>query len=163
MTPKSRRDDGRLKIAIQKSGRLSEKSFALLEKAGISLLKSKDQLLCRARNFPLDIFLVRDDDIPAFLVNDVCQLGILGQNTMLETKLLDPQTFGGLEQVIELGFGRCRLSIATPNDMSYDGVESLAGKTIATSYRGLLADYLARQGVAADIWNCAFRPVRNPY
>ena len=151
MTPRSRRDDGRLKIAIQKSGRLSEKSFALLEKAGINLQKSKDQLLCRARNFPLDIFLVRDDDIPAFLVNDVCQLGILGQNTMLETKLLDPQTFGGLEQVIELGFGRCRLSIATPNDMAYDGVGSLAGKTIATSYRGLLADYLAGQGVDAEI------------
>lgn len=151
MTPRSRRDDGRLKIAIQKSGRLSEKSFALLEKAGINLQKSKDQLLCRARNFPLDIFLVRDDDIPAFLVNDVCQLGILGQNTMLETKLLDPQTFGGLEQVIELGFGRCRLSIATPNDMAYDGVGSLAGKTIATSYRGILADYLANEGVTADI------------
>lgn len=151
MTPRSRRDDGRLKIAIQKSGRLSEKSFALLERAGISLQKSKDQLLCRSRNFPLDIFLVRDDDIPAFLVNDVCQLGILGQNTMLETTLLDPQTFGGLEQVIELGFGRCRLSIATPNDMEYDGVGSLAGKTIATSYRGLLADYLAGQGVEAEI------------
>ena len=151
MTQRSRRDDGRLKIAIQKSGRLSEKSFALLEKAGISLQKSKDQLLCRARNFPLDIFLVRDDDIPAFLVNDVCQLGILGQNTMLETKLLDPQTFGGLEQVTELGFGRCRLSIATPNDMPYDGVSSLAGKTIATSYRGLLSDYLAAQGVKAEI------------
>jgi len=151
MTQRSRRDDGRLKIAIQKSGRLSEKSFALLEKAGISLQKSKDQLLCRARNFPLDIFLVRDDDIPAFLVNDVCQLGILGQNTMLETKLLDPQTFGGLEQVVELGFGRCRLSIATPNDMEYDGVNSLAGKTIATSYRGLLTDYLAAQAVEADI------------
>ena len=151
MTSRSRRDDGRLKIAIQKSGRLSEKSFALLEKAGINLQKSKDQLLCRARNFPLDIFLVRDDDIPAFLVNDVCQLGILGQNTMLETKLLDPQTFGGLEQVIELGFGRCRLSLATPNDMPYDGVGSLAGKTIATSYRGLLADYLAGQNVEADI------------
>ena len=151
MTQRSRRDDGRLKIAIQKSGRLSEKSFALLEKAGISLQKSKDQLLCRARNFPLDIFLVRDDDIPAFLVNDVCQLGILGQNTMLETKLLDPQTFGGLEQVTELGFGRCRLSIATPNDMPYDGVSSLAGKTIATSYRGLLTDYLAAQGVKAEI------------
>ena len=151
MTQRSRRDDGRLKIAIQKSGRLSEKSFALLEKAGISLQKSKDQLLCRARNFPLDIFLVRDDDIPAFLVNDVCQLGILGQNTMLETKLLDPQTFGGLEQVTELGFGRCRLSIATPNDMPYDGVSSLAGKTIATSYRGLLTDYFAAQGVKAEI------------
>ena len=151
MTPGSRRDDGRLKIAIQKSGRLSEKSFALLERAGINLQKSKDQLLCRSRNFPLDIFLVRDDDIPAFLVNDVCQLGILGQNTMLETKLLDPQTFGGLEQVIELGFGRCRLSIATPNDMEYDGVGSLAGKTIATSCRGILADYLAGQGVEAEI------------
>ena len=151
MTQRSRRDDGRLKIAIQKSGRLSEKSFALLEKAGISLQKSKDQLLCRARNFPLDIFLVRDDDIPAFLVNDVCQLGILGQKTLLEKRLLDPQTFGGLEQVTELGFGRCRLSIATPNDMPYDGVSSLAGKTIATSYRGLLTDYLAAQGVKAEI------------
>ena len=151
MTSKSHRNDGRLKIAIQKSGRLSEKSFALLEKAGISLQKSKDQLLCRARNFPLDIFLVRDDDIPAFLVNQVCQLGIIGQNTLLETQLLEAETYGGLSQVIELGFGRCRLSIAVPNDMPYDGLESLAGRTIATSYRGLLTDFLAARGVAANI------------
>lgn len=150
-TARSRQDDGRLKIAIQKSGRLSEKSFAILEKAGISLLKSKDQLLCQARNFPLDIFLVRDDDIPAFLVKDVCQLGIIGQNSLLETQSLDPDQFGGLEQVIELGFGRCRLSLATPNGMPYDDVSSLAGKTIATSYRGLLASFLAEQGVKADI------------
>lgn len=150
-TTRSRQDDGRLKIAIQKSGRLSEKSFAILEKAGISLLKSKDQLLCQARNFPLDIFLVRDDDIPAFLVKDVCQLGIIGQNSLLETQSLDPDQFGGLEQVIELGFGRCRLSLATPNGMPYDDVSSLAGKTIATSYRGLLASFLAEQGVKADI------------
>ena len=88
MTSKSGTDDGRLKIAIQKSGRLSEKSFTILEKAGISLQKSKDQLLCQARNFPLDIFLVRDDDIPAFLVNNVCQLGIIGQNSLLEACLL---------------------------------------------------------------------------
>ena len=151
MTSKSHRNDGRLKIAIQKSGRLSEKSFALLEKAGISLQKSKDQLLCRARNFPLDIFLVRDDDIPAFLVNQVCQLGIIGQNTLLEKQLLEAETYGGLSQVIELGFGRCRLSIAVPNDMPYDGLESLAGRTIATSYRGLLTDFLAARGVAANI------------
>lgn len=150
-TTRSRQDDGRLKIAIQKSGRLSEKSFVILEKAGISLLKSKDQLLCQARNFPLDIFLVRDDDIPAFLVKDVCQLGIIGQNSLLETQSLDPDQFGGLEQVIELGFGRCRLSLATPNGMPYDDVSSLAGKTIATSYRGLLASFLAEQGVKADI------------
>ena len=151
MTAKSHRNDGRLKIAIQKSGRLSEKSFALLERAGISLQKSKDQLLCRARNFPLDIFLVRDDDIPAFLVNQVCQLGIIGQNTLLETQMLEAETYGGLEQVIELGFGRCRLSIAVPNDMPYDGLESLAGRTIATSYRGLLAAFLTDRGVEANI------------
>ena len=151
MTAKSHRNDGRLKIAIQKSGRLSEKSFALLEKAGISLQKSKDQLLCQARNFPLDIFLVRDDDIPAFLTNQVCQLGIIGQNTLLETQLLEVETYGGLSQVIELGFGRCRLSIAVPNDMPYDGLESLAGRTIATSYRALLAAFLAERGVEANI------------
>lgn len=151
MTTKSSRDDGRLKIAIQKSGRLSEKSFALLEKAGISLQKSKDQLLCRARNFPLDIFLVRDDDIPAFLVNDVCQLGILGQNTLIETQLLEPAEFGGLQQVVELGFGRCRLSVATPADMPYAGVASLSGLTVATSYRGILAKFLAEKGVDANI------------
>ena len=151
MTAKSHRNDGRLKIAIQKSGRLSEKSFALLEKAGISLQKSKDQLLCRARNFPLDIFLVRDDDIPAFLVNDVCQLGIIGQNSLLETQRLEPDIYGGLSEVVKLGFGRCRLSIAAPNDMAYDGVRSLSGRTIATSYRGLLAEFLAQKGVAAEI------------
>ena len=151
MTAKSTRNDGRLKIAIQKSGRLSEKSFALLEKAGISLQKSKDQLLCRARNFPLDIFLVRDDDIPAFLVNDVCQLGIIGQNSLLETQRLEPEIYGGLDEVVRLGFGRCRLSIAVPNDMVYEGVQNLAGRTIATSYRGLLAEFLAANGVAADI------------
>ena len=151
MTAKSHRNDGRLKIAIQKSGRLSEKSFALLEKAGISLQKSKDQLLCRARNFPLDIFLVRDDDIPAFLVNDVCQLGIIGQNSLLEAQRLEAYEYGGLREVVKLGFGRCRLSIAVPNDMAYEGVQSLAGKTIATSYRGLLGAFLAEQGVAADI------------
>jgi ATP phosphoribosyltransferase len=151
MTAKSHRNDGRLKIAIQKSGRLSEKSFALLEKAGISLQKSKDQLLCRARNFPLDIFLVRDDDIPAFLTNQVCQLGIIGQNTLLETQLVEAETYAGLSQVIELGFGRCRLSIAVPNDMAYNGLDSLAGRTIATSYRGLLAAFLAERGVEANI------------
>jgi ATP phosphoribosyltransferase len=151
MTAKSHRNDGRLKIAIQKSGRLSEKSFVLLEKAGISLQKSKDQLLCRARNFPLDIFLVRDDDIPAFLTNQVCQLGIIGQNTLLETQKLEAETYDGLSQVIELGFGRCRLSIAVPDDMPYTGLESLAGRTIATSYRGLLAAFLAGRGVAANI------------
>ena len=164
ITTESRSDDGRLKIAIQKSGRLSEKSFAILEKAGISLLKSKDQLLCQARNFPLDIFLVRDDDIPAFLVKDVCQLGIIGQNSLLETQSLDPANFGGLQQVIELGFGRCRLSLAIPNGMAYQGVSSLAGKTIATSYRGLLSAFLAKTGWRRILspWKALSRSPRAP-
>ena len=151
MLSKSSREDGRLKIAIQKNGRLSEKSFALLEKAGISLQKSKDQLLCRAQNFPLDIFLVRDDDIPAFLEKEVCQLGILGQNTLLETLALDHDQFSGLQEVMPLGFGRCRLSVAVPNDMPYAGIEALEGLTIATSYRGLLSAFLAEKGVKAQI------------
>ena len=151
MLSKSSREDGRLKIAIQKNGRLSEKSFALLEKAGISLQKSKDQLLCRAQNFPLDIFLVRDDDIPAFLQKEVCQLGILGQNTLLETLALDHDQFSGLQEVMPLGFGRCRLSVAVPNDMPYAGIEALEGLTIATSYRGLLSAFLAEKGVKAQI------------
>ncbi|MEK9911924.1 MAG: ATP phosphoribosyltransferase [Candidatus Puniceispirillum sp.] len=143
--------DGRLKIAIQKSGRLSEQSINLLEKAGISLLKSRDQLLCRAHNFPLDVFLVRDDDIPAFLTTNVCQVGIIGQNTLLEKQALFPEKYASLKQVQNLGFGRCRLSIATPTGFGYGSVEALAGKTIATSYRGLLAKFLAEKNVDADI------------
>ena len=88
---------------------------------------------------------MRDDDIPAFLVNNVCQLGIIGQNSLLEAQSLEPDVFGGLEQVINLGFGRCRLSLATPNGMPYEDVSSLAGKTVATSYRGLLTDFLAEK------------------
>lgn len=143
--------DGRLKIAIQKSGRLSELSMALLEKAGISLLKSRDQLLCRARNFPLDVFLVRDDDIPAFLATDVCQIGILGQNALYEKQALDGASYNGLTEALALGYGRCRLSIAVPAGMEYDGVGALAGLSIATSYKGLLAKYLADNKVDANI------------
>lgn len=143
--------DGRLKIALQKSGRLSEMSVGLLEKAGISLTKSRDQLLCRAHNFPLDVFLVRDDDIPAFLATNVCQVGILGQNALLEKQALFAEKYAALEEVMALGFGRCRLSIAAPTSFEYRSVDSLNGKTIATSYRGLLEAYLRDKGVEADI------------
>jgi ATP phosphoribosyltransferase len=136
-------EEKRLKIAIQKSGRLADMSIQLLEKCGISLAKSRDQLLCRAQNFPLDIFLVRDDDIPAFLATDVCQLGILGQNGLLEKQALGNGKFAGLRQLLPLGYGRCRLSIAVPHDFDYQSIDSLNGKVIATSYKGLLAQYLA--------------------
>ena len=93
-------DNGRLKIAIQKSGRLADKSMQLLEKCGISLSNSRDQLLCMANNFPLDVFLVRDDDIPAFLATNVCQLGILGQNALLEQQANHNGKYAGLEEVM---------------------------------------------------------------
>ena len=144
-------EEKRLKIAIQKSGRLSDMSLKLLDKCGISLAKSRDQLLCRAQNFPLDIFLVRDDDIPAFLSTDVCQLGMLGQNTLLEKQALGNGKFIGLTQLLPLGFGKCRLSIAVPHDFLYDSVASLSGKVIASSYKGLLGQYLATQNIKADI------------
>ena len=145
------KDEKRLKIAIQKSGRLADKSLQLLEKCGIKLAKSRDQLLCRAQNFPLDIFLVRDDDIPAFLATDVCQLGILGQNALLEKQALGNGKFATLTQLISLGFGKCRLSIAVPHDFTYDALSSLNGKVIATSYKGLLGLYLATHNIRADI------------
>ena len=144
-------EEKRLKIAIQKSGRLADMSLQLLEKCGILLAKSRDQLLCRAQNFPLDIFLVRDDDIPAFLSTDVCQLGILGQNALLEKQALGKDKFVGLKQLLPLGYGKCRLSIAVPHDFIYDSIASLNGKVIATSYKGLLSEYLAKQNIKADI------------
>ena len=144
-------EEKRLKIAIQKSGRLSDMSIQLLEKCGILLAKSRDQLLCRAQNFPLDIFLVRDDDIPAFLATDVCQLGIIGQNTLLEKQAIGNGNFSILEQVLPIGHGKCRLSIAVPHDFKYDSIASLNGKVIATSYKGLLGQYLKIHKIKADI------------
>ena len=141
----------RLKIAIQKSGRLADMSLQLLEKSGIQLSKSRDQLLCRSQNFPLDVFLVRDDDIPAFLATDVCQLGVLGLNVLREKQAIDNEKFAGLEEELALGYGRCRLSIAAPQGFSYEGITSLRGKTIATSYKGLLGAYLKANRINADI------------
>lgn len=140
----------RLKIAIQKSGRLAENSLRLLEKCGIFLEKSRDQLFCAARNFPLDVLLVRDDDIPAFVATDVCQTGIVGQNVLLEKQALRDD-IGTVESVIELGFGKCRLSLAAPHEFPYDGPRALDGKSIATSYKGLLEQYLHEQGISAHI------------
>ena len=141
----------RLKIAIQKSGRLAEMSLQLLVKCGIILTKSRDQLLCRAQNFPMDIFLVRDDDIPAFLTADVCQLGILGQNVLLEKQAQINGVSSSLEQLLLIGHGKCRLSIAVPHGFNYESIASLNGKVIATSYKGLLGQYLATHNIKADI------------
>ena len=137
----------RIGLAVQKSGRLARESEELLEQCGINLVKSKDQLFCTAENFPMDVYFVRDDDIPAFVASGVCQIGIVGQNVLLE----DAGSHDGLETVSELGFGGCRLSIAAPHDMAYDGPASLSGKSIATSYPHLLGQYADKQGINCSI------------
>ena len=150
-------ENTRLKIAVQKSGRLSERSLDLLSKCGITLEKSKDQLLCRAQNFPLDVLLVRDDDIPAFIATDVCQLGIVGENVLFEAQECSENgSFSKLETLIKLGFGRCRLSLAVPNEADYNDLNFFNGKTIATSYKALLAQYLQNQNIDAKIADIVF-------
>ena len=142
----------RLKIAIQKSGRLTDNSLDLLKKAGIKLTRSKDQLFCKARNFPLDVFFVRDDDIPAFVATDVCQIGVVGANTLKEKQLLNSDdTLSNLETLLELGFGECRLSFAIPATDEWTGPAFLEGKRIATSYKGMVQDYLNQHNLTAKI------------
>ncbi len=142
----------RLKLAIQKSGRLADESRALLERCGIDLLKSKDQLFCTAQNFPLDVFFVRDNDIPTFVATNACHIGIIGQNVLLDEQVRtsSPQ-FKDIQTLLELGFGRCRLSIAVPSAWNYQGLPDLRGKQIATSYQGLLAQFLETFKIKCNI------------
>jgi ATP phosphoribosyltransferase len=143
----------RIKIAVQKAGRLTEHSLHLLERCGLKFTQSKDQLFCYGENMPVDLLLVRDDDIPALVSDDVCDLGIVGLN-IVEEKRQALQNNGGealFKQVFELDFGHCRLSIAAPEGHDYRGLESLENAKIATSYEGILRDYLTKKGIAAEI------------
>jgi ATP phosphoribosyltransferase len=142
----------RLKLAMQKSGRLADDSKKLLEQCGISFVKSKDQLYCRAQNFPLDVYFVRDDDIPAFVASKVCQVGIVGQNVLFEEQnSIHAESMKDVTSIFDLGFGRCRLSIAVPHDFAWSGLKSLEGKSIATSYEGVLSAHLKKAGIGARI------------
>ena len=142
----------RIQIAVQKSGRLTDHSLDLLERCGLKFTQSKDQLFCYGENMPVDLLLVRDDDIPGLVSDDVCDLGIVGLNVVTEKRCsLEAEGQDALfDQVFELDFGHCRLSIAAPEDTAYAGPESLAGKRIATSYVATLEHYLRRQGIAAE-------------
>lgn len=145
-------DEQRLKLAIQKSGRLADRSLALLEQCGIDLLKSKDQLFCKSDNFPLDVFFVRDDDIPTFVASGTCHIGIIGENVLCDEQLtLNDNKISAIEVIEKLGFGRCRLSIAAPHAFDYTGIQSLDGKRIATSYKGLLSQYLDARGIKCEL------------
>jgi ATP phosphoribosyltransferase len=145
--------DSRIKIAVQKSGRLTEHSLELLVRCGLSYSRGKDQLICYGENMPVDVLLVRDDDIPRLVQEDICDLGIVGLN-IIEERRLEFVSQGETELFSEIGrldFGQCRLSFGLPAGVTFGGPKSLQGKRIATTYPRILADYLKRNGVEAQI------------
>lgn len=141
--------DSRIRIALQKSGRMAEESLGLLRKCGLHIDKSKDQLFCRIKELPIDLLLIRDDDIPGFVSDGICDLGIVGENVFAEEqgKGLALQT-----RILErLGFSFCRLSIAVPEASAYAQLTDLEDLTLATSYPRLLGKALETEGVKARI------------
>jgi ATP phosphoribosyltransferase len=142
-------DRSRLHIALQKSGRLSDLSRDLLRDAGFRIQSSKNSLTARVENFPAELMFVRDDDIPTFVSDGVCEFGIVGQNVLEEFALGEDDR--RYEVLAELGFGRCSLKIAAPESFDYKGPQSLAGARVATSYPRLTAAYLAAEGIDAHV------------
>jgi len=152
-----------VRIAVQKSGRLAEKSLRLLEKCGLEFDSPRDQLLCQCVNFPVELMLVRDDDIPNYVWEGVCELGIVGHNVLRESTLerhREHEQTGNRgdvtnePKIIEtLGFGSCHLALAVPREdvESFDSISWLQGKRIATSYPATLGQHLRDVGVQAEV------------
>ena len=141
----------RLRIAVQKSGRLSDDSIALLKAIGIKLNIRDRLLIAHSTNQPIDLLRVRDDDIPGLVMDGVVDLGFIGENE-LEEKMLERKAAGKpfeYEVLRRLDYGGCRLSIAVPNEMDYQGIQSLEGKKVATTYPYLLERYFKEQGINA--------------
>ena len=133
-----------LKIAIQKSGRLHDHSLQLLKECGIEINNGNRQLKASATDFPLEAYFLRDDDIPQYVYDSVADIGIVGENVLLEKNK-------SVQIISKLGFGRCRLSIAVPKNMEYNNIQDLEGLRIATSYKVLLEDFLNKNKVNAEI------------
>ena len=147
------KQEARIKIAVQKSGRLTEHSLDLLVRCGLSYSKGRDQLICYGENMPVDVLLVRDDDIPGLVQEDICDLGIVGMNIVEECRLgFRDQGFTDLfTRVSLLDYGHCRLSFGILEGTDYEGRKSLEGKRIATSYPRIVSEYLDRQGINASV------------
>jgi ATP phosphoribosyltransferase len=134
----------RIRLAIQKSGRLSDRSLNIIRECGIDYRNSSKKLLATCSNFPMDILFLRDDDIPGYVEDGVADIGIVGQNIVKEKRC-------DVEVISKMGFSRCRLSIAVPREFEYQNINDLSGKAIATSYPNVLGEYLREQGIYADI------------
>ena len=135
----------RLKIAIQKSGRLNEDSLKILKECGISVSNGLDQLKATVRNFPMEIFYLRNSDIPQYLLDGVVDIAIIGENLLVE------KDQGKIQVVEKLNFSKCRVSLAVPKSFDYNSIEDLRGKRIATSYPNTLNKYLSSQNVEAEV------------
>ncbi len=135
---------GKLKLAIQKSGRLHDDSIRLLKECGIDISNGVNKLKAEASNFPIEVYFLRDDDIPQYVEDSVADIGFVGENVVYEKKKK-------IDVVEKLGFGKCRLSLAVRKNEEYTGVQVLSGKKIATSYPIILRDFLKDNGVSAEI------------
>lgn len=138
----------RLRLALQKKGRLSQEAINLLQKIGLHFRIKDNALLTHVENFPIDLLFVRDDDIPTLVFDGLCEGGIVGENVLFEAALHSQNTH--YRTVLPLGNGRCRLVIAVPESFYYSDINSLNGKRIATSYPLLLQQYLTRHNVHAE-------------
>ncbi len=134
----------KLKIAIQKSGRLQEGSLSLLKESGLSISNGRDQLKTQARNFPVEILFLRDDDIPQYIEDQVADIGIVGENVFAEKQKKN-------ELIKRLDFAKCRLALAIPKSENYYGLSFLQGKNIATSYPNIVKQFLKSKGIEAGI------------
>ena len=134
----------KIRIAIQKSGRLNEDSLRILKDAGVSIDNGKDQLKASSRNFPMEVFYLRNGDIPQYLRDGVVDIAIIGENVLIEK---------GKDITIaeKLGFSKCKVSLAIPKNNVYNSVKDLEGKRIATSYPNTVKEYLDSKGVNADL------------
>ncbi len=133
-----------LKIAVQKSGRLSEDSIDLLKTCGISFNNGSGKLKSVAQDFPLEIFFLRDDDIPEYVADGVADIGMVGENVLAEAEK-------DVEMCERLGFGKCRLALAVPKSFEYQSIKNLSGKRVATSYPKVLGRFLEKNDVTAEI------------
>ncbi len=134
----------KIRIAIQKSGRLNEDSLQILKDCGISIDNGKDQLKASSRNFPLEVFYLRNGDIPQYLRDGVVDIAIIGENVLIEK---------GQDIIVaeKLGFSKCKVSLAVPKSVKYQSVKDFEGKRIATSYPNTVENYLKEKGVKAEL------------
>lgn len=144
--------NNRIKVAIQKSGRLSQDSLCFLKESGIDIEPQKEELICHSDNFPLDLLLVRDDDIPGLVANGICDFGIIGTNVLREKSLQIGNNIQDTNEIVQyLNFAFCRLSICVPKSFSYKNLKCLKNCRIATSYPYLLSSYVKQNNLDIEM------------